>query len=88
MIPVLFILLPNILGFASSILTNGTYTATVKQYICGQLAALRLPHGTATRPFVVPAELERYRRASLGSQGWDDRRRHAPPVPAGEPGVR
>ncbi len=28
MISVLFILLPNILGFASSILTNGAYTAT------------------------------------------------------------
>ncbi len=68
---------------------RGLRSATVKQYILrGQLAAVRVPCGHATRLFVAPAELERYRRASLGTQGWDDRRRHAPPAPADEPGVR
>jgi len=67
----------------------GLRPATVKQYILrGQLAAVRVPCGHATRLFVAPAELERYRRASLGAQGWDDRRRHATPAPADEPGVR
>ena len=68
---------------------RGLRSATVKQYILrGQLATVRVPCGHATRLFVAPAELERYRRASLGTQGWDDRRRHAPPAPADEPGVR
>ena len=68
---------------------RGLRSATVKQYILrGQLAAVRVPCDHATRLFVAPAERERYRRASLGSQGWDDRRRHAPPAPADEPGVR
>jgi len=53
----------------------GLRPATVKQYILrGQLAAVRLPHGRATRLYVAPAELERYRRASLGAQGWTTRR--------------
>ncbi len=68
---------------------RGLRSATVKQDILrGQLAAVRVPCGHATRLFVAPAERERYRRASLGTQGWDDRRRHAPPAPADEPGVR
>jgi hypothetical protein len=53
----------------------GLRPATVKQYILrGQLAAVRLPHGHATRLYVAPAEIERYRRASLGAQGWTTRR--------------
>ena len=60
----------------------GLRPATVKQYILrGQLAAVRLPHGHATRLFITLAELERYRRESLGAQGWDKRRGLAPPVP-------
>jgi len=67
----------------------GLRPATVKQYILrSQLAAVRVPCGHATRLFVAPADLERYRRVSLGTQGWDDRRRHAPPAPADEPGAR
>jgi len=67
----------------------GLRPATVTQDILrGQLAAVRVPHGNATHLFGAPAELERYRRASLGTQGWDDRRRHAPPAPADEPGAR
>ncbi len=63
--------------------------ATVKQYILrGHLAAVRLPHGHATRLFITLAELERYRRASLGTQGWDKRRRHTPSAPPDEPGAR
>ncbi len=53
----------------------GLRPATVKQYILrGQLAAVRLPQGHATRLFVAPAEIARYRRASLGAQGWTTRR--------------
>ncbi len=60
----------------------GLRPATVKQYILrGQLAAVRVPCGHATRLFVAPAELERYRRASLGGQGWDKRRGPALRVP-------
>jgi len=60
----------------------GLRPATVKQYIQkGQLAAVRVPCGHATRLFVAPAELERYRRASLGGQGWDKRRKSAPQAP-------
>ncbi len=56
--------------------------ATVTQDILrGQLAAVRLPRGAATRLFVAPAELERYRREPLGAQGWDKRRGLAPPAP-------
>ncbi len=67
----------------------GLRPATVKQYILrGQLAALRVPHGTVTRLFVAHTEIARYRRASLGGQGWDDRRaRVAKGPPAAEPGV-
>ncbi len=67
----------------------GLRPATVKQYILrGQLAAVRVPCGHATRLYVAPAELERYRRASLGAQGWDKRRRHGPSAPPDEPGAR
>ena len=39
----------------------GLRPATVKQYILrGHLAAVRLPHGHATRLFITLAELERY----------------------------
>jgi len=57
----------------------GLRPATVKQYIQkGQLAALRLPHGTATRLYVAQAEIDRYRHASLGGQGWHKRRERLP----------
>ncbi len=57
----------------------GLRPATVKQYIQkGQLAALRLPHGTATRLYVAQAEIDRYRHASLGAQGWHKRRERLP----------
>ncbi len=60
----------------------GLRPATVKQYILrSQLEAVRRPHGHATRLFVAPAEIDRYRRASLGAQGWDKRRKHEPSVP-------
>jgi len=66
----------------------GLRPATVKQYILrGQLAAVRLPHGASTRLYVAPAEIARYRRASLGTQGWADRRRHAAPAPTDESGA-
>ncbi len=62
----------------------GLRPATVKQYIQkGQLAAIRLPHGTATRLYVAQAEIDRYRHASLGAQGWHKRRARVaerPPV--------
>ncbi len=59
----------------------GLRPATVKQYILrGQLAALRIPQGHATRLYVAQAEIDRYRRASLGAQGWDKRRGPAPPA--------
>ncbi len=60
----------------------GLRPATVKQYILrGQLAALRVPQGNATRLYVAPSEIDRYRRESLGAQGWDKRRGPAPPAP-------
>ncbi len=53
----------------------GLRPATVKQDILrGQLTAGRFPHGAATRLFVAPAEIDRYRRASLSAQGWTTRR--------------
>ena len=52
------------------------------------LAARRVPHGTATRLYVTYSEIARYRRESLGTQGWDKRRRHAPPASTDEPGAR
>jgi len=61
----------------------GLRPTTVKQYILrGQLAAVRLPHGATTRLYVAPAELERYRRASLGAQGWTTRRARVTEPPA------
>ncbi len=67
----------------------GLRPATVKQYILrGQLAAIRVPRGNMTRLFVTSAELERYRRASLGAQGWTNRRgptSPAPPSPSDAP---
>jgi len=79
----------TLLSLTDAATTLGLRPATVTQYILrSQLAAVRVPCGHATRLFVAPAELERYRRASLGAQGWDDRRRHAPPAPADEPGAR
>jgi len=60
----------------------GLRPATVKQYILrGHLAAIRVPRGNRTRLFVTPAELKRYRRTSLGGQGWTTRRGSAPPAP-------
>ncbi len=60
----------------------GLRPATVKQYILrGHLAAIRVPHGHATRLYVAQAELERYRRASLGAQGWDKRRARVTGLP-------
>jgi len=59
----------------------GLRPATVKQYILrGQLAAVRVPCGNATRLYVAPSEIDRYRRESLGVQGWDKRRGPAPPA--------
>jgi len=53
----------------------GLRPATVKQDILrGQLAAVRVPCGHAIRLFIAPAEIDRYRRASLGGQGWTARR--------------
>ncbi len=53
----------------------GLRPATVTQDILrGQLTAVRLPHGHATCLFVAHAAIDRYRRASLGSQGWTNRR--------------
>jgi len=61
----------------------GLRPATIKQYILrGQLAAVRLPCGNATRLFVARAEIARYRRESLGTQGWTTRRAR---VAAGPP---
>jgi len=57
----------------------GLRPATVKQYILrGQLAAVRVPHGHATRLSVAQAEIDRYRHASLGAQGWHKRRERLP----------
>ncbi len=36
--------------------------------------------GHATRLYVAHSELERYRKESLGAQGWDKRREPAPPA--------
>ncbi len=59
----------------------GLRPATVKQYIQkGQLAAVRVPCGNAPRLYVAPSEIDRYRRASLGAQGWDKRRGPVPPA--------
>ncbi len=67
----------------------GLRPATVKQDIQkGQLAAVRVLYGHATRLYVTHVEIDRYRCASLGAQGWDKRRRHAPSAPTDEPGAR
>ena len=60
----------TLLSLRDAAIALGLRPATVKQYILrGQLAAVRVPCGHATRLFVAPAELERYRRASLGAPG-------------------
>jgi len=69
----------------------GRRPATVTQDIQkGQLAAVRVPYGHATRLYVAHVEIDRYRCASLGAQGWDKRGKHEPSVPtaADEPGAR
>ncbi len=67
----------------------GLRPATIKQYILrGQLAAVRVPYGNATRLYVAHVEIDCYRCASLGTKGWDKRRRHAPSAPPDEPGAR
>ncbi len=54
----------------------GLRRATIKQYIqTGQLIAVRVPCGHAIRLFIAPAEIGRYRTASLGGQGWIKRRK-------------
>ena len=56
----------------------GLRPATVKQYILrGQLTAVRISRGAATRLFVTQDEIDRYRHASLGAQGWHKRRARA-----------
>ncbi len=71
----------TLLSLRDAAIALGLRPATVKQYILrSQLAAVRLPHGHATRLYVAPAERERYRQESLGAQGWDKRREPAPPA--------
>ncbi len=58
----------TLLSVSEAATTLGLHPATVEQYIHkGQLAAVRLPHGHATRLFVAHTEIDRYRHASLGS---------------------
>jgi len=65
----------TLLSLRDAAIALGLRPATVKQDILhGQLAAVRLPYGNATRLFVAPAAIDRYRRASLGGQGWPARR--------------
>ncbi len=79
----------TLLSLRDAAATLGLRPATVKQYIQkGQLAAVRVPYGNATRLYVTHVEIDRYRCASLGAQGWDKRRRHAPSAPTDEPGAR
>jgi len=81
----------TLLSVSEAATTLGLRPATVEQYIQkGQLAAVRVPYGHATRLSVTHVEIDRYRRASLGAQGWDKRRKHEPSVPtaADEPGAR
>jgi len=57
----------TLLSVSEAATTLGLRPTTVEQYIQkGQLAAVRLPHGHATRLFVAHTEIERYRHASLG----------------------
>ncbi len=73
----------TLLSLRAAAAALGLRPATVKQYILrGQLAAVRLPHGATTRLFVTPTERERYRRASLGAQGWHKRRARVTEPPA------
>jgi len=68
----------TLLSVSEAAATLGLRPTTVEQYIQkGQLAAVRLPHGHVTRLFVAHTEIERYRHASLGGQGW---------LPPGAPG--
>jgi hypothetical protein len=72
----------TLLSLRDAAIALGLRAATVKQYILrGQLAAVRVPHGHATRLYVTPVEIDRYRRTSLGTQGWDKRREPAPQEP-------
>ena len=65
----------TLLNLRAAAAALGLRPATVTQDILrGQLAAVHLPQGNATRLFVAPAEIDRYRRASLGAQGWTTRR--------------
>jgi len=77
----------TLLSLTEAAAALGLRPATVKQYILrGQLAAIRVPHGHATRLYVAPAEIDRYRRASLGAQGWTTRRKRVSEgLPAAEP---
>ncbi len=78
----------SLLRLAEAAAALGLRPATIKQYIQkGQLAAVRVPCGKATRLFIASAEIDRYRRTSLGGQGWPTRRArtaHAPASPADE----
>jgi len=56
----------------------GLRRATITQDIqTGQLTAVRVPCGHAIRLFIAPAEIARYRAASLGGQSWIKRRMSA-----------
>ncbi len=69
----------TLLSLRDAAIALGLRAATVKQYILrGQLAAVRVPHGHATRLYVAQAEIDRYRHASLGAQGWHKRRERLP----------
>jgi len=73
----------TLLGLKDAAAALGLRPTTIKQYIQkGQLTAVRVPCGNATRLFVARAEIERYRHASLGGQGWTNRRAHMPPASA------
>ena len=74
----------TVLSLVEAAAALGLRPATVTQDILhGQLAAIRLPHGHATRLCVAQAEIDRYRRASRGAQGWHKRRaRVTGPPPA------
>ncbi len=68
----------TLLSLRDAAIALGLRPATVKQYILrGQLAAVRVPRGNATRLFVTLTERERYRQESFGAQGWDKRRETA-----------
>jgi hypothetical protein len=78
-----------LLSLRDAAIALGLRPATVKQYILrGQLAAVRIPCGNATRLFVTRAEIARYRRASLGAQGWNNRRARVAEEPPPADGSR